>query len=62
MHFVASMVFVGAVLTVFCFGLPNGTQFAGPNTFIPGMLGICLLGVALGVLALQADRRSRGEG
>jgi hypothetical protein len=72
-HFINSMVLVGAVMTLFCFGIPawvlsiffidapNGIQFAGPNTFFPGLLAICLGGVALGVLALRADRNNRGE-
>ena len=77
LHFISSMVFVGVVLTLFCVGIPApvlsifftpapdapvvGYQFAGPNTFVPGLLAICVGGVALGVVALRADRKNRGE-
>ncbi len=61
LHFISSLVIVGAVLSLFCFGLP-GYDLAGPNTFVPGLIAILLGGVALSVVALRADRKNRGEG
>jgi hypothetical protein len=52
-----------AALVVFYCGIPDfelapgGIQFAGPNTFVPGVAAICLIGVALGVVGLHYDRK-----
>jgi hypothetical protein len=61
MHFAGAMILTTIALIVFCFGLPGGIQFAGSNTFVPGLAGIFIFGVAMGVLGLQWDRKTRGE-
>jgi DNA-binding transcriptional regulator YiaG len=55
MNFIAANVVVATSLTAFCF------LHADPDTFVHGVLAICLLGVTLEVLALGADRKRRGE-
>ena len=59
MYFIGSLALTAAVIVIFCFAQEVGFPIAGPNTFVPGLLAICAIGVALGVAALRADRDAR---
>jgi hypothetical protein len=56
MHFIASLALTTVAMLIFCFGQWGDIRFAGPDSFVPGLLTICVIGVTLGVLALRADR------
>jgi hypothetical protein len=56
MHFIASLALTTVAMLAFCFGQEVGFPIAGPDSFVPGLFAIWLIGVILGVAALRADR------
>jgi hypothetical protein len=57
MYFVTSLLLTLVALIAFCIILP-GFGWGGPDSFVPGILAIWVIGVALGVFALRADREA----
>ena len=56
MHFIASLTLIALVMLIFCFGQEVGIPIAGPDSFVPGLFAIWVIGVIVSVVALQADR------
>jgi len=62
MHFIASLALTTVAMVAFCLGQEVGFPIAGPDSFVPGLAAIWIIGVILGVVALRADRNADRSG